>query len=1150
MTTTTTTFKTSVNIKFDLGKREFIERYLPTPSHAESLLGLLKGFNDPNNNKRSHIIVGPYGTGKSLIATIIGNLTSKRIEDERSLNALSSKFNKVHDDIYTELEKIKELDKTYLTVVLNGNEGRFREALLNAIIRTINENKINIVLPGQYGKILETVSLWENEFPKTYREFKKFLKENDKDLNIWRLAVMNQDKNEVDWFLSVYPKLTSGAKFVIEYNESFTDQIKHVLNELNKQGIGLFIAYDEFGRLLQTLESREVHETMQDLQDLAELTDHYSDSLHMLLITHRNLRQYFSLLSEDLKNEFERIEKRFKVYYVESDKSTFIRLADNIIQSFPKSVGLNNKEINGIKHYLRKYPLFPELNQQEIEKIVVEGIYPVHPVALYLLPYLSSSFGQNERTLFTFLESNETGGLLNHLSKSQYYYLASDLFSYFFPNLHDIDTSKEDLNILRIYKSLITRTPQILENPDGLKLIQFITLWQLAGLQSRIKLDTEFLCFALNIKLETITTILKELSLLKVIRFNRVLGYWELLEGSSFHLEQLINDHIKHAVITGRKRLAALESCLPKHFYFANEYNDQKSMTRYATVKLLVSSEIMNEELNWKSNREEAMADAIVYYVLLESTNDLARVTEKIKTIQDRLSIFCISQLPYTAVEEQLTEYSTIDMLLGNVELLNEDKHLKQELLLRKEDLNFYIDDFLSKYVSYGKDTLWIHNGESIEIKSEIILENKLSEIMFNTFPHTPEVRNDSFNRRKLNNVQRKAGYVVLDHIINNYSDEKLGIKGQGPDYLIYATVFKNNKLDITKLDDLTVDEFKKLRNALIKHIEQNATGTLEDFVKIMIESPFGIREPLIPLYFVALLRDKWDQILFYRNDLFVSGINGEKLYRMFDEASEYNYAYYNFDVKYQRFFEVLEEYFGCYENEIIKNKPIVIRLNNALLTWLRGLPRITQTTNQMSEELVWLKNTIRRSEINPQATLTELFNKYGDNFEELLLGKQELEQHFNYYKLELKAEIFYITHTESFEELYNWAKEQKPEIQKKNNLIKSILHCSDFSNWLEELSYNIIGIEIKNWSDATNELLRNQLKLDYKTAFQKEEVQGDYLQVSYNGKVKTINKVTLSTKSETIYKNVERMIKNAGRNVTKDEIEYLVLKLVDKFIE
>ena len=44
MTVKNAVFKTSVNIKFDLGKKEFVNRYLPTPSHAESLLGLLRGF--------------------------------------------------------------------------------------------------------------------------------------------------------------------------------------------------------------------------------------------------------------------------------------------------------------------------------------------------------------------------------------------------------------------------------------------------------------------------------------------------------------------------------------------------------------------------------------------------------------------------------------------------------------------------------------------------------------------------------------------------------------------------------------------------------------------------------------------------------------------------------------------------------------------------------------------------------------------------------------------------------------------------------------------------------------------------------------------------------------------------------------------------
>ncbi|MDQ0201064.1 hypothetical protein [Neobacillus ginsengisoli] len=1148
MSTKVNSFKTSVNIKFDLGKKEFVDRYLPTPSHAQSLLGLLKGFND-TKNKRSHIIVGPYGTGKSLIATIVGNITSKKI-DSWTLGSLTKKFDKVHDDIYKELQVVDKLEKKYLTVVLNGFEGRFREALLNSIIKTINENHINIVLPGQYGKILETVNLWENKFPKTYKEFKKLLRENNKELNIWRLAIMNQEKVEVDWFISIYPQLTAGSKFVLEFNESFTDQIIHVLKELDKQNIGLFITYDEFGRLLQTLDTREIHETMQDLQDLAELIDHSCENFHLLLITHRNLSQYFSLISEEIRNEFQRIEKRFKVYYVESDKSTFIRLAEIIIQGLGHKNTINCETNKSLIQYLRKFPLFPELNQKELEKIIVEGIYPVHPVALFLLPFLSNSFGQNERTLFTFLESNETGGLLNHLSKTNSFYLASDLFSYFFPNIYDLDTSREEIDSLRIYKNLITKTPNLESNTPALNLLKLITLWQLAGLQSKIKLDTEFLCFALNINVETISTLLKELSILKIIRYNWVLGYWELLEGSSFQIEELLNERAAKSPPTRKTRLSVLENCLPKHFFFANEYNDQKSITRYARVKFILSSQLTKEEIDWKSLREKTKADAVVYYILIEKTSEINLLTEEIKKVSDPLSIFCISRLPFTAIEEQLTEYSMIEALLIDAELLNSDKNLKQELLLKREDLDFIINDFLSKYVSYGKDMIWIYTGKVISLSSEIHLENMLSKIMFENFSLTPEVRNDSFNRRIVNNVQRKAGQGVLDHIINNPYQNGFGIEGQGPDYLIYATIFKNNQLNISNLNDIENKELSHLRSVLINYIEQKNTGTLHEFFKIMTESPFGIREPLIPIYLVALLRDKWDQIMFYRNDLFVSGINGEKLYKMFDDSSEYSFVYYNFDIQYKEFFKVLEEFFGEYENDLVKNKPMVLRLNNSILTWLRKLPRITQITNSVPNELVWLKETIRRSEINPQESLTQLFNRFGNKIDMLLHHKFELESHYKLYKAELEDEILRLTNTSNFKELFSWASEQTPENKKKNNLVKSILKCNETNSWLENFILSFIGIDLVNWSDATYSLFLNQLKSEYKSTFDKNENAGDFIRISLNGTIKTINKVQLSTKSETIYRNVQRMIKNAGRNVTKEETEYLIFKLIDEFIE
>ena len=1145
-----TGFKTSVNIKFDLGKSEFVDRYLPTPSHAESLLGLLRGFTGTDNNRRkSHIIIGPYGTGKSLIATIIGNLTSKSLDDP-TLETLISKFDKVHEDIYVELQQVRNLEEKYLPVVLNGNEGRFRQALLNAVVRTLNENRIDIVLPGQYGKILETVDLWEREYPKTFKEFKRLLKMSEKDIELWRIAVMNQEKKDLDWFISVYPLLTSGARFVAEYNEGFIDQIKQVLEQLSKKNIGLFIAYDEFGRLLQTLEPHEMHETMQDLQDLAELTDHYGDNLHLLLITHRNLRQYFGFMHEDFRNEFQRIEKRFKVYYVESDKATFIRLADNIIQGFRENIGPIQETKNQVLEYLRKYPLFPELNQQEIEKIIVTGIYPVHPVALYLLPYLSSNFGQNERTLFTFLESNETGGLRNHLGKSMDYYLGSDLFTYFFPNIHDIDTSEEEFAVLRVYKTLLKKHTQLMEDPRKLNMIRLIALWQLAGLQSRIKLDTEFLCFAMNLSTNEIASLLKDLSFSKAIRYNRVLGYWELLEGSSFHIEQLIMDKLPYAATSRPKRLVVLDSCLPKRYYLANEYNDQKSMTRYAEVKFIFSTDIVQEQVDLNELETESSADVVLYYVLLDNMADLPTVIEKLKQVKNDSSLFCISKWPFVTIEEQLIEYSAIETLLVDTELLQQDKNLMQELILRKADLHFIIQDFLSKFTSYGKDVEWIYNGEVTEIKSEIMLENLLSKLMMEIYPNTPEVRNDSFNRRRLNNVQRKAGYIVLDHVINHYGESDLGIEGQGPDYLIYATVFKNNQLDITDLDNISSLEFKELRKVLLTHLTENTIGTLQDFVDIMQSAPFGIREPLVPLYFVALLRDKWDQIMFYYDELFVAGINGEKLYTMFGEANEYKYVYHNFDEKYQTFFTLLEEQFGAYENELVMNKPIIIRLNNALLTWLRNLPRITQITNNIDEELVWLKDTIRRSEINPQEALTKLFEVYENNLDNLVLQKQYLEGYFSIYKQELEQEIFDITGQESFEELRNWADRQEPHVQKQNNFVKCILKCTASNLWLEEFSYQFIGIEMENWSDTTGELFENQLRVDYDTIYRMEPIEGEHIHLEYNGKTKMVNKVTLSTKSDTIYKNVERMIKNAGRNITKDEIEYLVLKLVDEFIE
>ena len=71
-------FSTSVNLKFDIGNTEFVQRYLPTPSHADFLKGIIAGFLG-ENNQNAHIMIGPYGSGKSLAATIVADIFFNKI---------------------------------------------------------------------------------------------------------------------------------------------------------------------------------------------------------------------------------------------------------------------------------------------------------------------------------------------------------------------------------------------------------------------------------------------------------------------------------------------------------------------------------------------------------------------------------------------------------------------------------------------------------------------------------------------------------------------------------------------------------------------------------------------------------------------------------------------------------------------------------------------------------------------------------------------------------------------------------------------------------------------------------------------------------------------------------------------------------------
>jgi hypothetical protein len=1133
-----TSFKTSINIQFDIGKPEVIERYLPTPSHADTLKGIIQSVLSTESS-HAHMIVGPYGTGKSLLGTIIAGILSKTIKN-KFLEKWISKFEVVDEGIYHALHKVIKKKKKYLPVIINGKQGVFRNIIISSIIQTLDKNDIKLILPGELQKIISTIEMWKNEFPYTYEKFLHMLEERKIDVGSWLVEVKNYNYNEVSWFKEVYPKLTSGAVFSIDTFEDFIDQLRYIVNELEKLNIGLLILYDEFGRFIQSLDFTHINQDMQDIQDLAELANSSHGALQVILISHRNMRQYNNILQEEeVQIEFQRIEKRYRTYYIESDHATFFRLAHSIISTKYKNINNLLIDYETVISQLRRYPLFPNMTHVEIENMIVYGMFPLHPVTLYLLPYLSNLLAQNERTLFTFLEDNEPGSLKQHSSVSNDWYFADQLFDYFY---HDNEINSYD--IFKTYELLISKVSSF-SIPNSERIIKFITLWELVKMQGKFPLTTDFLSMALGIEKEELELTLTKLAENKIIRYNIILGNWELFEGSAIEVEKIINERDKSLILTKKQKIEILDKYLPKRYYLANDYNYEKGMIRFARVTPVWGNDLLNDFGYLDNVLSRKFSDVDIVYVLLEDEKQYRSILKLLKEQKERPVIFCVPRVSTKKIERALRDYVIINEMYHDQDLITLDNRVKAELELLLEERKYIIKKYLQDFTSFSKDYTWILNGTVLNLNDDIALENLLSQLMYDIYPNTPEIQNDSFNRRNINSVQRRAAAKVINHLLNDWLEEDISIEGYGPDYLIYVSVLKNNNIDLKNLDHLENPLLAELRLKLLNHLKEHPEGNFSTLVDIFRNPPYGIREPVIPVLLVALLRDKWEQLLFYGKDMFISDLNGDLLYEMIANDKDFTYRYYNVDKEYESLYEKLQTVF--FNGNLKEKHPY--RVSNRLLTWLRSLPRYTQITENISEESNWFKEVIRKGEVDPQKSLSLMLERYkNDEFLSFSKIKKELEEFMDKHLVDLETLIYKITGFVNYEDILNWCQSCNITIKQENRIVSTLLRSTS-KNWVNLLAENLVGVKREDWSDTTNEMFVTQLRLEWEKAngLIENDVENSIRISVGNQEVCLIREVQLSRQAQIIYQNAKQLIQNAGRGLPKEEVQYMIWLLLDE---
>lgn len=1094
--------KTSINIKYDIYNNELVSGYYATSSHSEILTNVMKSLQS-KNTQNSIIAYGPYGAGKSYVSALLLGIAANSFK-KNDIKILKSKLNLVDEEIAIIVDDTLNNNKKVIPVIISGVEGDFKTTLLNSISRSLTKKKVKVNFPGITTEILKTIKRWKTTYENTYTDFLFELNDNEYQAHEFEEQLKLGDEDCVGIFEEIYTKLTAGSKYHANFDSSIDDTLLKVCNQLKKKNYHLMIVWDEFGRVLQNLHLSEINKFMQEIQDIAELANNGVKNLSTLFVAHKPLGFYLNFATKELRDEFAKVEKRFKVIEIKSDYITFLQITSEVLKSNKVPSLVTKEDISS----LRKYNVFSSyLNDTELLNLVSKGSYPLHPITLYALPKLSSIFGQNERSLFSFLYDDSSNGLMGYLQSSKGYYYVDRLVDFFFSNIEK--SYVEDIELYNIYISNVKRIPVLVEENtfDAVRVYKFAMIWRLINGNHILKLSSNFISYALGLDILIVEQILTKLNTLKLLRYNSIHMEWEIFKGSNLDLDKELTIVQSKIKITKDSLINLFNLRNQYKYVYSNKHNAVNEITRFALM-----------EIRYKDSTDELKHDLRINLIF----KDLSFEKSEKDVIQVKLNFH------YSDLKDTLSDIFTLQYIKNNEYYIREYPGLEVDIdykmsILDKELNRFYSRIFTSEFKFENND---------LEINNIVELNDYLSSLFDSRYPDYPMIINDQLNMFKISSVQYNAFVKVCNDTINNNGNLSEIYDGSSPADLIYMSVIEN--IEFINKNKIVL---RKIQKSLRKHLKNNPNGKVIDMISILEDKPFGVRPYIALLLAFHLIRDEWNDMLLFIGDTYIPNIKTlDLLDYLINHPQMLKYSFSIFDNENREYLEELEEIFVT-SNDLVKNKSLSVRVCSNMHEWYIGLPTVTQQGMKMGISNIAFMDVIKSSRSNPTLAIERLMSEF--SLEDIRLFKSNISDHF--IKFIEKFEKF-ILNKLGTKSLQKWALSQDDINKKANRLVNGLIKGNNiFDIYIEETD----NLEITKWTNSSFNMLKNLIIEDYKKL--QDDIEVDTVIV--NGKEKIIQKVELSNKASVTYKNITNLINATSQYLTDSEVEKIVLSLVDKYI-
>ena len=893
-------YSRSINLERDINISESVKGYILTSKENDYIKRFLESLIQPNS-VRCWTISGTYGTGKSSFAHFLSALCAAK-DAEISLNAVKI----LKDSDYYPINLLSNLhDNGLIRALVTAQKEPVANTLIRAL-KNVSENYLDNV-KGVKSTILSDIK-------KAYNE------------------TINGKIIDNNRLLSIVKELSITSKS------------------------GLLIIIDELGKNLEYAAQNASSNDLYILQQIAELPSGVNDpKIFFIGLLHQAFYEYAQGLSIASKNEWAKIQGRF-------ENISFSESPDRLFYLIKNAIDYSNAD--ELIPTIEKWSMAWEdmLSRQNIaNKIFLKGlhkIYPLHPIAGIALSILCSKFSQNNRTLFTFLSSEEPYSfktflkLTNTSSKKENTLKIDQLYDYF------IESGSITISANPRYQHWLEIQGRVSEarnlDLDSIKVLKAIGLLNLISGSGVIKASRKIVALSLSenpgdIDLEQYwNNIIDSLIKKGFATWRKQYDELRIWEGSDFDVETLLSEQQLNVKKTSL-------SVIINEFYPLRPLIPRKHSYKGGTIRFFERKffDVIPEKIECS----RADSDGIICYVLSKENNfnSIPSFTT------DKKPIVVIILNKTTTLQTACHEYASLQNISKSANQLQMDGVARREVRQRLFNARRFLENALP--LSFNSSNLdldcWII-GNKESIKNEKELNNKLSKICDSVYCKEPHVWNELINKRELSSQGSKARRELMASLIYNADKERLGIDGYGPVRSLYDSLIRLTGIHKNNNKKWYIDEPNKESGiySIWKKIEEfcfSATAIpsqIENIYKILEKPPYGAKQGIIPVILLSVLIYHSETISIYIDGSYIPILGTEHVDLLNKRPDKFAVKYFDISGVKSQLFKELEK---IITTSVSNKKPIrnasILNIINPLIKFIRNLPQYTQKTQNLSNE-------------------------------------------------------------------------------------------------------------------------------------------------------------------------------------------------------